>query len=76
MLEIAEQRGRGLIENGAVVGYLSVRSKPDRAAVAAAERLYAAMRGGQAEGVRIEKGRVIVTRWAGFSSQSTARNSA
>jgi aerotaxis receptor len=47
-----------LIRGNAVTGYLSVRVKPSRADVDAAETLYRAMREGQAGGVRIEGGRV------------------
>jgi aerotaxis receptor len=50
-----------VVEKGAVVGYLSVRVKPERAAVRAAEALYARMRGGQSRSVRLRRGAVVRT---------------
>jgi aerotaxis receptor len=50
-----------VVEKGAVVGYLSVRVKPERAAVRAAEALYARMRGGQSRGVQLRRGAVVRT---------------
>ncbi|MGF7176363.1 methyl-accepting chemotaxis protein [Azospirillum doebereinerae] len=38
-----------VVENGAVTGYVSIRSKPSRDEVAAAETLYAALRAGKAK---------------------------
>ncbi|MFM0055703.1 methyl-accepting chemotaxis protein [Paraburkholderia phytofirmans] len=50
-----------VVEKGAVVGYLSVRVKPERAAVRAAEALYARMRSGESRGVRLRRGVVVRT---------------
>ena len=47
-----------VIENGAVTGYISIRSKPSRDEVAAADSLYAAMRDGRAE-VALEQGALV-----------------
>jgi aerotaxis receptor len=44
-----------------VVGYMSVRVKPTRAEISAAERTYAAIRGGRATHVRIQGGDIIDT---------------
>ncbi len=50
-----------VVEKGAVVGYLSVRVKPERDAVRAAEALYARMRAGKSRGVRLRRGVVVRT---------------
>ncbi|MDR6772666.1 methyl-accepting chemotaxis protein [Azospirillum sp. BE72] len=47
-----------VIENGAVTGYISIRSKPSRDEVAAADALYAAMRDGRAA-VALEQGALV-----------------
>ncbi|HEY0844694.1 MAG TPA: methyl-accepting chemotaxis protein [Noviherbaspirillum sp.] len=48
-------------ENGNVVGYTSVRTRPDREQVAAAEALYARFRAGTARGWRIDNGKAVRT---------------
>ena len=50
-----------VVENGTPVGYLSVRVKPDRNEVRAAEALYAKMRAGTARGLRLHRGVVVRT---------------
>jgi len=53
--------------NGRITGYLSVRTKPSRAAVAAADRLYARFKDGSATGLAFHHGLVVRTglmRWA------------
>jgi aerotaxis receptor len=50
-----------VVEKGTVVGYLSVRVKPERDAVRAAEALYARMRAGEARGIRLRRGVVVRT---------------
>jgi aerotaxis receptor len=50
-----------VVEKGAVVGYLSVRVKPERNAVRAAETLYARMRTGESRGVQLRRGVVVRT---------------
>jgi PAS domain S-box-containing protein len=47
-----------VIENGAVIGYISIRSKPSRDEIAAADSLYAAMRDGRAA-VAMEQGALV-----------------
>jgi aerotaxis receptor len=54
-----------VVKQGAVVGYLSVRVKPQREAVRAAEALYARMRTGDARGVKLLRGVVVRTGWRG-----------
>ncbi|SDR43105.1 methyl-accepting chemotaxis sensory transducer with Pas/Pac sensor [Paraburkholderia fungorum] len=54
-----------VVEKGTVVGYLSVRIKPDREAVRDAEALYARMRAGEARGLRLRRGAVVRTGVAG-----------
>ncbi len=46
-----------------VVAYLSVRVKPQRDEVEAAERLYAQMRAGRLRGARLKAGRLVPTGW-------------
>ncbi|MEM5455454.1 methyl-accepting chemotaxis protein [Paraburkholderia phytofirmans] len=50
-----------VVEKGAVVGYLSVRVKPEHNAVRAAEALYARMRTGESRGVQLRRGVVVRT---------------
>ncbi|WP_374370125.1 methyl-accepting chemotaxis protein [Dongia sp.] len=58
-----------VIENGAVTGYISVRSKPDREEVAAAGKVYDAIRAGRADGLTVEGGRIKRT---GFAARLAA----
>lgn len=53
-------------ENGQVIGYMSVRTKPERAAVDGAEKLYAALRKGKAKGIALHRGEVVNTGLAGL----------
>jgi aerotaxis receptor len=56
----------GIQRDGSTVGYLSVRTKPGRDEVQAAEALYAAFRSGRARGRAFHKGLVVRTglfRW-------------
>jgi aerotaxis receptor len=53
--------------NGQLVGYLSVRTKPSRAEIEAAEQLYASFREGRAWGIAFHRGLIVRTgllRWA------------
>jgi methyl-accepting chemotaxis protein/aerotaxis receptor len=50
-----------ITDNGAVIGYMSVRSKPSRQEVAAAERLYEDFRNGRQGRQVINNGRVVET---------------
>jgi aerotaxis receptor len=52
--------------NGQVTGYLSVRTKPSRAEIDAAEKLYARFKDGQAGGLAFHRGLIVRTglmRW-------------
>lgn len=53
-----------ILRNGVTEGYMSVRSKPDSAAVAEAEALYRRMREGKARAVSIRRGEVVRPVWA------------
>ncbi|MCX7250492.1 MAG: methyl-accepting chemotaxis protein [Burkholderiales bacterium] len=46
-------------ENGQVTGYMSVRVKPTREAIQAAEPVYAQFREGRAKGLAIQQGQVV-----------------
>jgi methyl-accepting chemotaxis protein len=46
-------------ENGQLIGYMSVRRKPDSAQVRAAEEVYRRFREGKAKGLRIKHGQVV-----------------
>ena len=50
-----------VVKKGAVVGYLSVRVKPARDAVRAAEALYSRMRTGEARGIKLRRGMIVRT---------------
>jgi PAS domain S-box-containing protein len=49
------------MEDGAITGYISIRTTPSRPQIEAAERLYADIREGRARNVRIEEGQVVNT---------------
>ncbi|MEO3691947.1 methyl-accepting chemotaxis protein [Roseateles paludis] len=50
-------------EGGAVVGYMSVRTRPTRTQVDAADELYRRFREGRASGLRIQDGVAVKTSW-------------
>jgi aerotaxis receptor len=50
-------------ENGATVGYMSVRTRPAREQVKAAEECYRAFRAGEARGWAIRRGGAVRTGW-------------
>jgi aerotaxis receptor len=52
-----------VVRQGRQVGYMSVRTKPSRDEVAAADALYGAMREGRAGNVRLHKGVLLRTGW-------------
>ena len=56
-----------VIRNGKHVGYLSVRTKPTREEVVAAEALYRDVREGRAAGRRLHKGLLVRDGWLGWS---------
>ena len=47
------------VEDGKVVGFISIRSRPERHAVIAAERLYADMRAGRLDGMVLREGELM-----------------
>ncbi|MBK1840360.1 MCP four helix bundle domain-containing protein [Azospirillum sp. YIM B02556] len=69
-----------VVENGAVTGYISIRSKPSRDEIATAEALYAGMRDGRAAAVlaegallrRSRAGRAAALAWASLSGRLAA----
>jgi aerotaxis receptor len=50
-------------EEGATVGYMSVRTRPTRDQVQEAEAIYKRMRDGRADGLAIRRGAVVRTAW-------------
>ncbi|HYD71457.1 methyl-accepting chemotaxis protein [Azospirillum sp.] len=66
-----------LVENGAVTGYISIRSKPSRAQVAEAERVYELFRTGKANHLTVKEGVVVhsglVHRLADLAASVTGR---
>ncbi len=58
-----------VIENDQVTGYISIRSRPDRDAVAAAEKTYADIRARSANGITLRDGEIVPNslrnRWLG-----------
>lgn len=59
-------------EGGRIVGYMSLRAKPNRAQVEGAERIYRLIREGQAKGIAIKQGSVVRTGWRGWLSAFSA----
>jgi aerotaxis receptor len=55
-----------ITENGQVVGYMSLRIKPESARIEEAERVYRAVREGTARGVTVKAGRIVRTGLAGW----------
>jgi PAS domain S-box-containing protein len=47
------------VENDQITGYISIRSRPARAAIAAAETTYAALRNGTAKGIALRDGELV-----------------
>jgi methyl-accepting chemotaxis protein/aerotaxis receptor len=52
-----------VVENDQVTGYISIGSRPSRAAIAAAEQAYAAFREGRASGIALRDGELISDGW-------------
>ncbi len=53
-------------EDGRIVGYMSLRMKPSRAQVEAAESIYRDLREGHAHGITVKEGRIAHTGWRGW----------
>ncbi|MFZ6780448.1 methyl-accepting chemotaxis protein [Undibacterium sp. Ji83W] len=69
-----------VLENGRTTGYISVRSKPARSQVVAAERIYRNFRSGNPERLSIRQGQVVrggmaglMDRWRGMSARNHVR---
>jgi len=58
-----------VIEAGRPVGYMSVRTKPNREQVAQADRLYREIRDGNPRGLRLERGRVRQRGWRNWADK-------
>ncbi|MDR3416469.1 MAG: methyl-accepting chemotaxis protein [Nevskia sp.] len=56
--------------NGLVTGFMSLRLKPSREKVEAAERAYRLLREGKAPGLRIHRGRLVSDGWLGVALRS------
>src|SRR6478672_7185052 len=54
-----------VIENGKAVGYMSVRTRPSRAQVSAAEEFYRRLKDGNAKGMTVRRGKAARTGLAG-----------
>ncbi|MBI5163142.1 MAG: MCP four helix bundle domain-containing protein [Magnetospirillum sp.] len=50
-----------IVEDGTVTGYISIRSRPSRALIAAVEQVYARFRAGKADGLQILDGEAVAT---------------
>ncbi|MBK9443189.1 MAG: Tar ligand binding domain-containing protein [Comamonadaceae bacterium] len=55
-----------VFEGGKIIGYASVRMKPERDSIPAVEAVYQRFSTGQARGLRIEHGKVVRTGMAGW----------
>ncbi|MBS4096619.1 MAG: HAMP domain-containing protein [Sulfuricella sp.] len=63
-----EANANPIWENGRVVGYMSLRTKPSREQVTAAERLYLRFREGTTRGLTVKEGHVAHSGWRGWLS--------
>lgn len=63
-----------VIENGQATGYISVRTKPDRAQVAAAQALYQSIKAGNSDHIRIEQGAAIKATLFSTLARKTSMN--
>jgi aerotaxis receptor len=59
-------------EQGRVVGYMSVRTRAEPEAIAAADRAYRLLREGKAKGLRVHHGDVVKTGAAGWLARLTS----
>ncbi|MBV8634841.1 MAG: PAS domain-containing protein, partial [Burkholderiaceae bacterium] len=65
-----------VMAQGRITGYMSVRTKPSRAQIDAAEQLYRAIREGNKDGVAIEAGQVIPGGWRGWLARNANASNA
>lgn len=56
-----EANANPIREDGRIIGYMSLRTKPSRAQIEAAERAYKAFREGTARGLAVREGRIVRT---------------
>ncbi|HEX3573245.1 MAG TPA: methyl-accepting chemotaxis protein [Rhodopila sp.] len=61
-----------VVEDGKLTGYISIRTKPERDEVGAAETVYEALRTGRRRDLRIRGGAVVRTGVAAFGRRMTA----
>jgi aerotaxis receptor len=61
-----EANANPIWENGVIVGYMSLRTKPTRDQVGAAEQMYRRFREGTARGLTVKEGRVVRTGLLGW----------
>lgn len=54
-----------LVENGTIVGYLSIRTKPSRELIEKAEPIYRQILEGKAKNIKIENGNIVRTDFVG-----------
>ena len=60
-----EANANPIYEGGQIVGYMSLRTKPTRAQVEHAERVYRQFRDGTARGITVKEGQIVPTGWRG-----------
>jgi PAS domain S-box-containing protein len=61
-----------VVENGTLTGYISIRTRPDREEVSAAETLYQAFREGRRRDLQIRGGIVVKTGLGAYAGRLTA----
>lgn len=58
-----------MMDHGRIVGYMSVRVRPSRHEIARAERVYADLRAGRSQSLRLHEGRIVDTSIAGIAAR-------
>lgn len=61
-----EANANPIFENGQIIGYMSLRTKPTREQVERADRIYRQFRDGTAKGITVKEGRIVSTGWRGW----------
>ena len=61
-----EANANPIWDGNRIVGYMSLRTKPTRAQVEVAEKVYRMFREGRANGLGVKEGRVVRTGWRGW----------
>ncbi len=62
-----------VLEGGSVTGFMSVRTRPTREQITAADAAYRLFREGQAQGLRVQEGAVVRVSGAGYWLSAPAR---